>query len=130
MQKKIDALTQEYHSIKSQNLKFKNAIRRHNKDVKRLQDFLHNQFTSIEPFKAINSLYKVIKPKDKSHVTFLSVVNGVLTIKIQTNDNAIKYLKRFNSLPYFTDIILQNTYHPVNTEKIITFTMKLKSRHE
>jgi len=130
MQKKVNALTQEYQSLKSKNSKLKNAIRTHNRDVEKLQSFLEKEFAPVEPFKVVNGLYEVIKPDDKSSVNFLSITNGMIKIKIQTKDNAIKYLKRFNSVPYLTDIILDNTYKPRNGKKVDTFTMKIKSDHE
>ncbi len=130
MQKKEDALTQEYQTLKTKNSNVKNAIRKHNREVEKLEKFFKTEFEPIDPLKITYDLYKIITPKDKATVSFFSVTNGIVKIKIKTKDDAIKYLKRFNAIAYLTDIVIDNTFKQRDGYKIHTFTMKLKAENE
>ena len=126
MEQKEQALMQEYQTLKTKNTDLKNSIRLHNKEVKQLEDFFRAEFVPVEPFTVVYDLYKVITPKDKAIVTFLSVNNNNIKIKIQTNDSAIKYLKRFNAINYLKDVVIDNTFKHRSGYKIHTFSMKIK----
>lgn len=130
MQKKVDTLTKEYQTLKTKNSNVKNAIRKHNQEVDKLEQFFATEFEAVEPFQATNDLYKIILPKDKATVNFFSVTNDTVKIKIKTKDNAIKYLKRFNDIKYFKDIVIENTFRQRDGYKIHTYTMKVKADHE
>ncbi len=130
LQKKADTLTQEYQILKTENSDVKNAIRTHNREVESLEQFLKTEFEPVEPFKIAYDLYKMITPKDKATVDFLSITNGIVKIKIKSNDNAIKYLKRFNAVSYLTDVVIDNTFKHRDGYKIHTFTMKIKEVNE
>ena len=130
MQNKEDALTQEYQTLKTKNADVKNAIREHNRKVKKLEQFFKTEFEPVEPLKITYDLHKIVTSKDMATVTFLSVTNGNVKIKIKTNDDAIKYLKRFNAIGYLTNVVIDNTFKPRSGYKIHTFTMKIKANNE
>ncbi|ADN08322.1 hypothetical protein [Sulfurimonas autotrophica] len=130
MQKKADILTQEYQTLKTKNSDVKNAIRKHNQEVDKLEQFVKTEFVPVEPFKVTYDLYKIIKSEDKATVSFFAVTNGIVKIKIKTNDNAIKYLKRFNAIAYLKDVVIENTFKQRDGYKIHTYTMKIKATHE
>ena len=130
MQKKADALTQEYQTLKTKNSDAKDAIRKHNREVEKLEQFLTTEFQPVEPLKITHDLYKVITPKDKATVDFFSVTNGIIKIKIKTNDDAIKYLKRFNAISYLTGVVIDNTFKHRDGHKVHTFTMRIKADNE
>ena len=130
MQKKADALTQEYQTLKTKNSDVKNAIRKHNREVEKLENFFKIEFEPVEPLKITDDLYKIITPKDKATVARFSVTNGFVKIKIKTKDDAIKYLKRFNAIGYLTDVVIDNTFKQKDGYKIHTFTMKIKADNE
>lgn len=130
MQKKADILTKEYQTLKAKNADVKSAIRTHNQEVERLEQFFTTEFEPVEPFKASYDLYKIITSQDEATVNFFSVTNGIVKIKIKTNDNAIKYLKRFNAITYLKDVVIENTFKHRGGYKIHTFTMKIKADNE
>jgi hypothetical protein len=130
MQKKVDELTQEYQILKTKNSNVKNAIREHNREVEKLEQFFKTEFGAVEPFKATFDLYKIILPKDEATVSFFSFTNGIIKIKIKTKDNAVKYLKRFNASAYLKDIVIDNTYKQSDGYKVHTYSMKIKAENE
>ena len=130
LEKRADALMQEYQKLKNQNSKTKSAIRKHNEEVEKLENFFQKEFDPIDPFKVIYDLSKVITPKDKATVTYLTITNGRIKIRIESDDDAIKYLKRFNAIPYLEEIVIENTFKPRNGHKMHTYTMKIKAVHE
>ena len=130
LEKKVDNLTQKYQILKTKNSNIKNVIRKHNREVKKLERFFKAGFEPIEPFKVVYDLYKIIPPKDKAVVIFLSITNNNIKIRIKTKDNAIKYLKHFNAISYLTDIVIDSTFRDSNGYKVYTFTMKIKADHE
>ena len=130
MQKKADTLTQEYQTLKTKNSDVKNAIRKHNREVKKLEKFFTMEFESVEPMKITDDLYTVITPKDRAIVTLFSIFSGSVKIKIKTKDDAIKYLKRFNAINYLRDIVIDNTFKRRDGYKIHTFTMQIKADNE
>lgn len=130
LEKKVSNLTKEYQILKTKNSSIKTAIQKHNREVKKLKQFFKTEFEPIEPFKIIYDLYKIITPKDKATITFFSLTNSSIKIRIKTNDDAIKYLKRFNTISYLTNIVIDNTFKHKDGYKIHTFTMKIKVDNE
>lgn len=130
LEKRADALMQEYQKFKNQNSKTKSAIRKHNEEVEKLEDFFQKEFDPVDPFKVVFDLSKVVAPRDKATVTYLTITNGRIKIRIESDDDAIKYLKRFNAIPYLEEIVIENTFKPRNGHKMHTYTMKIKAAHE
>lgn len=130
LEKKVDNLTQKYQTLKTKNSNAKNLIRKHNIEVIKLEQFFKTEFEPVEPFKIVYDLYKIIPPIDKATVTFLSITNNNIKIRIKTKDDAIKYLKHFNAISYLTDIVIDNTFKRRDGYKVHTFTMKIKADNE
>lgn len=129
MQKKVDILTQKYQTLKAKNTKVKSAIQKHNQGVQKLERFFKTEFEPIEPFKITGDLYKIITPKDKATVIYLSVANGNVNIRIKTRDNALKYLNRFNAVAYLNNVIIENTLQLQNGYNIFTYSMTIKANN-
>ena len=130
LQKKENTLLQKYQTLKTKNTDVKNAIRKHNKEVEKLERFFQKEFVPIGPFKITHDLYKIITPKDKATITFLSIVDTHILIKIKTTDGSIKYLERLNHIPYLRDIVIDSTFNHRNGYKTYAFSMRIKADHE
>jgi len=130
LQKKQDTLMKEYQTFKTKNSEIKNAIRKHNKTVEKLQKFLKTEFEPVDPFGVVYDLYKVITKKDEATVEYFSFNNNNIKVKIKTHDNAIKYLKRFNTISYLKDVVIENTYKQSDGYKLHSYTMKIKEEDE
>ena len=126
LSQQITKKEQEYLSLKKQNTTVKKAIREHNQKIDEMKNFIQKNIYIQDPFSIIYALYSVITPKDKATIDFLEITQNTMRLRLKTNENPIKYLNRFNKLPFFTNVIIQNSFKRKNI-KTITYILEIKS---
>ena len=127
MEQNIKKLTNQFEKLKQQNSSTKEQIRAYNNKVRALQDFVQKTLQTPDPFVILDALYKVITPKDKAKLTLFSFDNSGVQIRIQTKEDAIKYLNRLNNIEFFKSVVIQSSYTNRRTkEKTYVFAITLK----
>jgi len=126
MQNTIENLTATYQSLKMQNSKVKDSIRKHNREVEKYETFMKKELYYQDPIKILASLDKVIHKNEDAKIDFLSISPLYMKINITTKENAIKYFRRLNKLGYFKDVTIESTYKNKNGEKTYSYSLVLK----
>jgi len=131
MQKKIDVLLEKYHTLKEHNSDIKKAIHKHNAEIRKYKAFEEQELNTPEPYKILYDFSKVIKKDDKAILKSFEFTNDTLQITLETKDGAIKYLKRLNAMPYFKNVVIQNSYKNKKTgAKSIRYSIELEGLND
>ncbi len=130
LQSQIERLKENYIAQRDKNKKISQDIRKHNKDVKKWQEFVNKELLYTDPLTVLNDIYKIIKPKEKATLQDVSVNEKDVTLKLQTNLSPVIFLNRLSKIPYIQTVIIQNSFKQRNGNKIITYTIALKPLKE
>ncbi len=130
LQNEIERLKETYVTQRDKNKEISQGIRRHNKEVKKWKNFIDKELFYPDAVAVLDSIYKIIKPTEKVSIKDISINQGNVTLKFQTDLNPILFLNRLSQNKYVKDVIIQNSYKPRNAAKIITYDIALKPLKE
>jgi len=130
MQKIVDEKSYEFKTLKMKNSAINKTIHEHNKMVEKFQDFMTKELYVVDPYRVLFDMYKVIKKNDKAILKSFKVSNQLVKIKIETDEDPIKYLERLNKISYFENAVIENVLKRKKHKKIVSYSLKVKMHYE
>ena len=126
----IEKLQDKYIVEKSKNAEIREALNKHNKEIKKYKEFFDKELLYIDGFEVLSKLYGIFKPDEKANLKFISLNGLNLRIQVQTELDSVEILNRLNTISYFKEVVIQSTHKPRNKMKVVTYTITLKSLKE
>jgi len=123
---KIENLKETYTREKTKNQEIKTFIKNHNKKVKKWQNFVKKELTYVSPIALLTSLYSIFDDDIRAHLVDVSINSNKMLVKIATDENPILFLNKLNNIKYISSVIIQNSFKPRNSMKIISYEIEIK----
>ena len=122
----IENLKASYDKEKTKNQEIKIFIKEHNKEVKKWQNFVQKELTYVGPITLLTSLYDIFDEDKKAHLVDVSINGNKMLVKLATDENPVVFLNKLNSIKYISSVIIQNTFKPRDSMKIISYDIEIK----
>lgn len=126
LDKKIEALKTQYLQEKSKNQIIKNEIRAHNAKIRKYKSFTQTELIYPAPSMLLNDIYKIFKSSDKASINNISIGNGKMILKLQTNMNPVIFLNRLSQIKYLHNVIIASSYKRRGETAVITYEIDIK----
>lgn len=126
LDKKIKALKTQYLNEKSKNQTVKNEIRTHNIKIRKWKNFIQTELIYPMPLMLLNDIYKIFKPSDKATIKDISIENGKMTLRLQTNTNPVIFLNRLSKIKYLQNVIIASSFKRKGKVTIVTYEIDIK----
>ena len=123
----IENLKESYEIEKSKNTEVKEYIKEHNANVKKWKGFVSKELVYVGPIVLLESLYGIFKEEENAHLVDVTINANKMSIKLTTDKSPVVFLNRLNEIKYFSSVIIQNTYKPRDSMKIITYDIEIKT---
>lgn len=130
MQREVARLEETLYRLKATNAPLKKAIREYNDRIGRFNAFAAQELVVPSAFRILRSVYGVIGPEDKARLQLVSVEGRTLQLRLETDENPVKYLDRLGKTAYVENVIIQNSYARRSAPKLIVYAIDLKTTQE
>jgi len=130
MKEKQNQLQEKFLELKTKNRVLREAIHKHNQEIDAYRIFLQHEIHSRDPYAVLYKLYDVITKDDKAVLKSLEVFENSVKIKIETNEDPIKYLEKLNKVTIFENVVLENVKKFKKRKNIINYSLRLKDINE
>lgn len=121
---KLQKLETEYKSFKNSNDAVRSEIRKKKAEQKRWNTFIQEELLFPDVMTVLETIIHAL-PDDKSSIKAIEIVNGLVTMTIESNSNPIMILNRLIEIKIVKNVVIKKSYKPKRKKRVIIYEMDL-----
>ena len=121
---KLTDLKEQYTTFKNSNDSVRSEIRKKKSEQKRWNSFLQKELIYPDTMSILEAIIEAL-PDNKTDIKSIQIVNGLVTITIESNTNQIKILNKFIDIKSTTNVSIKRSYKPKRKKRVIIYEMDL-----